>query len=100
MGRSVRLILMIIGLLVSDLRSSAATNAAETSRIALSPEERDWIQQHPVLRVGVVTNWAPFTYVLPNGKLSGIDIDFLNLISQRTGLRFDLTGYESWEAVA
>ena len=83
-----------------DLRSSASTNATETKSITLSPEEREWITSHLVLRVGVVTNWAPFSYLRPDGTLSGIDIDFMNLISQRTGLKFEVIREENWETLA
>ncbi|MGZ4971813.1 MAG: ATP-binding protein, partial [Limisphaerales bacterium] len=50
-----------------------------------------------VMRAGVLTNLAPFSYVLPDGNLSGINIDILNLISQRTGLRFEPIPQESAE---
>jgi signal transduction histidine kinase len=66
----------------------ASTNAADAG-VNLSSEERQWITQHPILRVGVLTNRAPFSYVRTYGSLSGIDIDLLNLISQRTGLGFE-----------
>ncbi|MGZ4986446.1 MAG: sensor histidine kinase [Limisphaerales bacterium] len=89
--------LMIVGLFASTAHLFASTNAVEAGRVALSPEEREWITRHPVMRAGVLTNLAPFSYVLPDGNLSGINIDILNLISQRTGLRFDLIPQKSGE---
>jgi signal transduction histidine kinase len=85
---------------VSNAHLFASTNAAAGVPVTLSPEERQWITRHPILRVGVSTNWAPFSYTLPDGSLNGIDIDLLNIISRRTGLRFELIPYESREAVA
>jgi signal transduction histidine kinase len=91
---------MTVALFASKPDLVASTNAMEAGHhVILSPEERDWIAEHPVLRVGVLTNWAPFSYLRPDGKLKGIDLDILNLISQRTGLKFELKPQESWEGL-
>ncbi|MGZ5505135.1 MAG: ATP-binding protein [Limisphaerales bacterium] len=89
--------LMIVGLFASTAHLFASINAVAGTPVVLSPQERDWITRHPVLRVGVLTNWAPFSYVGPDGNPSGIDIDILELTSNRTGLKFKLTPYKSWE---
>lgn len=91
---AVSLIFMMITLFVSN------AVCAETRRVDLTPEERAWIGQHPVMRVGVLAHWPPFSYTGPDGKLSGIDVDLLDLISQRTGLKFQVVTYESSEALA
>jgi signal transduction histidine kinase len=100
MRRAVRFLLIAAWFFVSNAHLFASTNAAAGVPITLSPEERQWLTRHPILRVGVLTNWAPFVYILPDGKLSGIDIDLLNVISLRTGLRFELIPHKSWEALA
>jgi signal transduction histidine kinase len=99
MSSGVRLMPIIAGFILSNARLLASTNAVEGGPITLSPEEREWITRHPVMRVGALTNWAPFSYLDPAGSLSGIDIDLLNIISRRTGLRFEQIPYGSWEAL-
>lgn len=94
-----RLILTIVGVLMSNAHLFASTDGVETREVVLSAEEREWIAQHPVMRVGIQTNWAPFASVSPDGKVTGIDIDLLNVISQRTGLKFELVPQNSWEAI-
>jgi signal transduction histidine kinase len=88
---------MIVGLFASNAHLLAVTNAIEGHPVTLSPAEREWITRHPVMRVGALTNWAPFSYVDPDGNLSGINIDLLKLISQRTGLRFEQVPQKSVE---
>ena len=95
MSRAIRLVVMAAWFFVPNAYLFASTNAAGS--VTLSPEERQWITRHPVLRVGILTNWAPFSYVRPDGSVSGIDIDLLNLISQRTGLKFELIPHKGWE---
>src|SRR6478672_13831265 len=91
--------ILLIVWFTSTAQLFAATNAVEAPRVpvVLSPEQREWISQQQVMRVGVLTNLAPFSYVLPDGNLGGIDIEILNLISQRTGLRFELIPQGSGE---
>lgn len=68
--------------------------------VELSAEEKDWIARHPVVRVGIVTNWAPYGYSGPDGSVLGIDADILKIISERTGLKFKLVPIDSWENLA
>lgn len=65
----------------------AATPLIQASPIELSPEERDWIAQHPVLRVGVDENLVPFEF-LEGGVLRGRAKQYLDFIGLATGLRF------------
>ncbi len=74
------------------LASSDTNNAFH-----LSSEQRQWITEHPVVRVGLTPDWAPFSFFAKNGEAAGIDIDILRLIHQRTGLRFQVVATESWD---
>ncbi|MGY1449370.1 ATP-binding protein [Pseudomonas chlororaphis] len=65
----------------------AAAPLIQASSIELSPEERDWIAQHPLLRVGVDENLEPFEY-LREGRLHGRAEQYLELVSLATGLQF------------
>ena len=57
--------------------------------IELTKEERDWIKQNPQVSVAQVSLFPPFSYK-HNGKLVGYEIDLLELISQKTGLDFNI----------
>jgi len=70
--------------------------AAKGSVIKLSEQERRWMEEHPVVRVGGESDWPPFDYV-ENGHYVGIAKDYLDLIAQKSGLKFEfITGY-SWD---
>ncbi|MCB1886065.1 MAG: transporter substrate-binding domain-containing protein [Rhodocyclaceae bacterium] len=58
--------------------------------VALSDAERAWISAHPTLTAGGSTDWAPFDFVGPDGRYSGLANDYLRLIEARTGLRFEV----------
>ena len=55
--------------------------------VQLSEQEQRWIQQHPVLRVGVVEDLIPFEY-MRDGTLQGRSAHYLQLVTDATGLEF------------
>jgi len=60
------------------------------AQISLTEEEKEWIANNPILKVGVDRNWPPFDYVDKNNKHQGISSDYLSYISSKTGLNFEI----------
>lgn len=60
-------------------------------KIELTTQEQAWVKTHPQIRVGGSPDWAPFNFVNKNSQYSGIANDYLQLISQKTGLNFTLS---------
>lgn len=52
-----------------------------------SAEERLWLQQHPIITVGADEAWAPMQFS-DKGNASGISQDYLQLLSEITGVEF------------
>ncbi len=65
------------------------------AKLKLTPIQEKWIQEHPIIKVGVGPDWAPFDFVNNNGEYTGIANDYLQLISQLTGLKFN-TIVDKW----
>lgn len=56
----------------------------------LTPEERQWIKDHPDgVKVGVGLHYPPYETFDLNGKYQGLSADFIRLISEKTGLKFE-----------
>ncbi len=68
-------------------------------RLMLSDEEKQWIAGHPVIRFGFDTEFAPFEMVNEHGEYQGIAADYLKLISESTGLRFEVSHPRTWKEV-
>lgn len=62
---------------------------AHSDTIDLTHEERVWLKNHPVIRTAIDTSWAPFEYIDENGEYKGLAADYLALISQKLGIRFE-----------
>jgi signal transduction histidine kinase len=67
--------------------------------IDFTPAERAWISAHPHIRVGCTPDWLPFSSIDTDGKLSGIDIDVMALLSQRLGVDFEMSTASTWSDV-
>jgi len=61
----------------------------QTNQI-LNAKEKEWIKTHPPVRVGGGPDWAPFDFIGLDGKYTGISNDYLKLITEKTGLKFDV----------
>ena len=55
----------------------------------LTPEERAWVSQHPVLRVGASATYGPFTFTDQEGRTAGLSVDYAQRLSELTGLHFE-----------
>ncbi|MFJ5284162.1 transporter substrate-binding domain-containing protein [Pseudomonas sp. NPDC088429] len=70
--------------------SAGRAEMAEQSQVRLSAKEQRWLDQHPRVRVGVIDDFAPLSFFDAEGRLSGLAAPLLSLISQRSGLTFEV----------
>jgi two-component system, NarL family, sensor histidine kinase EvgS len=73
--------------------------SAESLPFSSEGTESAWIKQHPVIRVGVDPDWAPFSFRDKQGTLQGIDLEILKLLAKQTGLTFEISSRASWSEV-
>jgi len=69
---------------------------AVDGKIALTEDEIAFVNEHPVIRLGVDPAFVPFEFIDKDGKYKGITADLLSLIEERTGLRFEIISGLSW----
>ena len=63
---------------------------------AFTAEERDWLAQHPVVRVAIDPQWAPVEFVDGRGAPRGMSLAYLDRISRILGTRFEIVPGPSW----
>lgn len=83
---------------------SAPAYAAQTDdgdSLDLTQEEREFIQTHPVIRLGIDPTFVPYEFIDVDGVYKGIAADYIALIRERTGLNMvveqGLTWAEAYE---
>ncbi len=79
------------------LISSTFLSVSSNNVVNLTPEERDFIAAHPVIRLGVDPNFVPYEYIDIDKSYNGIAKDYLDLISEKTGLKFEITQGLTWD---
>ncbi len=63
---------------------------AHAQDLVLTTAEQAWIEDHPLIKVGGEFDWGPFDFVNEQGQHAGIANDYLQLISDKTGLEFQV----------
>ncbi|MFO7839737.1 MAG: transporter substrate-binding domain-containing protein, partial [Desulfosalsimonadaceae bacterium] len=64
-------------------------------RIHLNPEEKAFLENHPIVRVGNEDDWPPFDFS-EHGRPKGYAIDHLELLGRRLGISFEYVNGYSW----
>jgi two-component system sensor histidine kinase EvgS len=59
-------------------------------RLHLSANEQRWVQKNPRVRVAVLSDFLPLSYIGDQGQFEGLSAEVLSRISLRTGLKFDV----------
>ncbi|QDU35591.1 Blue-light-activated histidine kinase [Poriferisphaera corsica] len=71
----------------------------ETRPVVLTAEQEAWIRDHPVIRIGCAPDWPPFIFFNDRGEEVGIGRDYIDRISEVTGLNFEHVFYDTWSEV-
>ena len=88
---------LMLGVFLSVFLSMA--HARPSPAVFLTEEEKQWLDQHPIIKVAVDANWAPLEYVDKQGRLQGISRDYLDKLEDILGVTFEPTAGESWQDV-
>ena len=89
--------LILLYSLLVIIPAHTQTNSADLSGIKfeLTGAERQWLQEHPVIRVSNEKDWTPFNFN-QNGVPQGFSIDYFNLIAELTGLNIKYITGPTW----
>jgi PAS domain S-box-containing protein len=73
------------------LLASLLFHASSARGGSVLEDDQRWLAGRPAIRVGLESGYAPYSFVGPDGRPSGIAVDHLRLLEQRTGLGFEVT---------
>ena len=89
---------VIFAILIMFTTVEISCFAVENS-IDWTEEELVFMEEHQVIRLGVDPGFVPFEFVDENGEYNGIAADYLALISEITGLQFEVLTASTWPEV-
>lgn len=59
---------------------------AQNYNIKFTQEEKEWLEEHPVIYFGYEPNWPPYEMFI-DGTYSGIVGEYINILARETGVR-------------
>ncbi|MBF0448442.1 MAG: transporter substrate-binding domain-containing protein [Magnetococcales bacterium] len=68
-----------------NLDSAPASFSKLDNSFKLTPEEQEWLQANPAIKVGINNAWPPMDYVGVDGQPHGIGVGFIQALNQRLG---------------
>ncbi|MEG3639193.1 transporter substrate-binding domain-containing protein [Magnetococcus sp. PR-3] len=74
-------------------------NKPHKTSLLLTQEEKKFIDEHPVIRVGPDPHFPPIEFFNKQGQYAGLTADILHVLTQRTGLHFEAKQYANWPEV-
>lgn len=65
-------------------------------QLSLTPEEIEFLESHPVLRVHAEANWPPFNFI-EYGQPKGFVNDYIGMLQEVSGLKFQFVTGHTWD---
>lgn len=67
--------------------------------VQLNEIEREWLQNHPNIKVGIDNNFAPFEFVDENGEFRGLAADYLKEMERNLNITFTVVKTKEWNEI-
>ncbi len=71
----------------------------QARNVFLNEAEEAFISDHKKINLGIVKNLPPIEFLSVEGRFSGINQEIIKLISDRTGLEFNVIAFDDWQAL-
>ncbi|NRQ42750.1 transporter substrate-binding domain-containing protein [Rheinheimera sp. YQF-2] len=68
-------------------------------QVPLTDAEQNWLQQHKVLRLGMLRNWPPMEFTDKYGAAAGVTVDMFNLLAKRLDARFEFVLFDDFDTM-
>jgi len=69
------------------------------SKLHFTQTEKRWLQTHPVIRVGINRDFAPYEWIDTDGNYVGLTAEYIALVEQRLGVKLDIVKHKSWAEI-
>ncbi|REL24365.1 transporter substrate-binding domain-containing protein [Thalassotalea euphylliae] len=68
-------------------------------KIPLTEQQQHWVQENPVLKVGITKDWEPLEFIGEDGQPLGINRDVIESVTQSAGFELEFVAYDHWAAL-
>lgn len=81
---------------ISDVQLESFIYRSE-DQLQLSEQEQAWLIAHPVIRVGIDRDFAPFEWIDASGEYRGVSSDYIQILETMLGVRFEVEKNKTWQ---
>jgi len=71
----------------------------DSAPLKLSDNEQAWLTKHPIIRVGVDRDFAPYEWVDEQGDYIGLAAAYMQLLENKLGVRFEIIYDKPWHEI-
>ena len=90
----------ILLFLMASIPLFALSNlTSQPNSLALSETEKAWLREHPTIKVGMDSAYAPYEWMNQNGTYVGMAVDYLHLLEKKLGVHFEIVKGKSWSQI-
>ena len=87
---------MTFAMLIAFATTFMASSQTPTLLDKLSPTEQLWLIDNPVIKLGIDRAFPPFGSITEDNEYIGFTADYMNLISERLGVQFEVFKDAPW----
>ena len=77
-------------------QTTVGRSQIEVRPLVLTDAEKKWLQEHPVLRVGLDPYWAPIEWRDSNGQYQGLSVEYLHRVEAMLGVQMEIVQTDGW----
>lgn len=74
----------------------APHDSENKTEMSFTSDQQAWLAAHPVIRVGVDPDFAPYEWLDKSGNYVGIAVDYLQHLEKAMGVRFEIVRDKTW----
>ncbi len=89
----------IVGFVCAFLFQGLVFSPVLSGELILTGEEKQWLADHPIIRLSPAPAFAPIEEVNGRGEYVGMAADYMALIEKKMGFKFTVVTFSSWKRV-
>jgi len=96
-----QLLFILIALFVFTFPAPAAQTPAkkDITYLSLTDQERQWLKQHPQIKMGIDRDFAPFEWLDAKQQYKGMSADYIDILQRILGVEFILIKNKNWQEI-
>lgn len=91
-----RRVLVLTLIVIYIIVNTSSMGYSLSDEILWTKEQKQFVIDHPVIRIGVDPKFVPFEFIDVDGIYKGITSDYLKIVSEKTGIQFQVVENLTW----